>query len=160
MKGGSKRLCEICGVREAEFAVVQRIGGKSKRIWVCSKCALSVGVKEQLGDERPQVVVRQDLDYPCPVCGWTLKDLLDTSMLGCPHCYDAFAQEVKTIIEHIHRVRLWEDDESISLQRRLSVLEWQLKRAVEEERFEDAASLRDMIKKLRAQLKGGGDAGS
>ncbi len=37
----------------------------------------------------------------CPNCGMRLSYFLDTGMLGCPSCYDAFAPEINRAILQI-----------------------------------------------------------
>jgi protein-arginine kinase activator protein McsA len=33
-------------------------------------------------------------DGKCPNCGWTENRLIETGMLGCPLCYEAFGDPV------------------------------------------------------------------
>jgi protein-arginine kinase activator protein McsA len=33
-------------------------------------------------------------DGSCPNCGWTENRLVETGMLGCPLCYEAFSDRV------------------------------------------------------------------
>ncbi|HEY8506602.1 MAG TPA: UvrB/UvrC motif-containing protein, partial [Gemmataceae bacterium] len=70
--------------------------------------------------------------------------------LGCPHDYEAFGTALAGLLERIHRA----DRHGGKVPRRHpggdAELRRQLRRAVREERFEDAARLRDLIRRRQA----------
>ena len=40
-------------------------------------------------------------DRICPVCGTSLKRFMKTYMLGCPHCYDTFDNEILASLKKV-----------------------------------------------------------
>jgi protein-arginine kinase activator protein McsA len=92
-------------------------------------------------------------DMPtCPHCGWTLRDLKQTSRLGCPHDYEVFSDFLGDMFERLHgfdsHVDPAEDEHSLD---RLQVA---MDKAVAAEDYEKAAEIRD-----RLQALDGPDAG-
>ena len=100
----------------------------------------------------------------CNSCGNTFDDILKTGRLGCQNCYDTFEEQINPIIRriqgadrHIGRIGKISDNKVVSSEEakpetkevsELEKLKQDLKKAIEEERYEDAAKLRDKIKKL------------
>lgn len=90
----------------------------------------------------------------CPSCGSTLEDFSRRGKAGCPDCYKTFSEELDPTIRSIHgnakhsgraplrlRAKREKDDE-------LKKLKKALKDAIAEERFEEAAELRDRIRNM------------
>ena len=79
-------------------------------------------------------------------------------MLGCPHCYDAFRDELLPMIRRTHgNVRHKAGDEPKKAKQpapsEKEKLEAELKEAVAAENFEKAAELRDRIRALKEEQK-------
>lgn len=115
----------------------------------------------------------------CKNCGYTFDDIVNTGKLGCEDCYDVFEDKLDPIIKkiqganrHVGRIgKLLNEsnqnkdsikNESIKKQDKLNEgskanfkemeiekLQKELKDAIKEERYEDAAKIRDEIKKLQ-----------
>lgn len=90
----------------------------------------------------------------CQVCGIKFVDFRNSGRLGCPHCYLEFHDELKPLLENIHGEtrhcgkvsrRL---PQSKQTQSELIMLRKQLLQAINKEAYEDAARLRDRIRKL------------
>jgi protein arginine kinase activator len=93
-------------------------------------------------------------DAVCPECGTPYAHFKAQGRLGCPHDYEAFRSLLEPLVERVqssglrhvgkvprrHRRRL--------LRARRVELEAQLKSAVSAERYEEAARLRDEIRRL------------
>ena len=103
----------------------------------------------------------------CNSCGYTFNDIANTGRLGCKDCYDVFQDRLDPIIKriqgsnkHVGRIGKIIDnkiDSKNSENKEEKVkqpisekekLENELKEAIKEERYEDAAKIRDEIKKL------------
>ncbi len=102
----------------------------------------------------------------CNSCGYTFDDIANTGRLGCKDCYEVFQDRLDPIIKkiqgsnkHVGRIGKIVDNkienninEDSKLPKKevseLQKLEKELKKAVKEERYEDAAKIRDKIKKL------------
>ena len=108
----------------------------------------------------------------CDQCGYTFDDIVNTGKLGCGNCYSVFEERLDPIIKriqgsnkHVGRIGKIIDnkidnktdkkvsekenkkDESEEKTSRLEELQEKLKQAIKEERYEDAAKLRDEINK-------------
>lgn len=101
----------------------------------------------------------------CNSCGYTFDDIANTGRLGCKDCYSVFQDRLDPIIKriqgsnkHVGRIGKIIDSkidnkEAVKEESKKPVsekekLENELKDAIKEERYEDAARLRDEIKKL------------
>ena len=105
----------------------------------------------------------------CDKCGMTYDDFINTGKFGCENCYEVFSNKIDSVLKNIHGLnrhvgrgipaRLNEKTENInnkveqndnknSEDDKLESLKNDLKQAIKEERYEDAAKLRDEIKKL------------
>lgn len=106
----------------------------------------------------------------CSNCGMTYDDFVNTGKFGCENCYEVFSDRIDKIIKNIHGGNrhigrgILQDNkqktENINTNikgkiveqkqenTKLNELKESLKEAIKEERYEDAAKLRDEIKKL------------
>lgn len=99
----------------------------------------------------------------CTHCGLTFDDFMHTGKFGCSNCYEEFESRIDPILKNIqgstrHIGRLGnviegnnlqkssEKTEDISNKSTLEKLKEDLKIAIKEERYEDAAKIRDKIK--------------
>jgi len=85
----------------------------------------------------------------CPACGFTSEDLRKIGRLGCPKCYDVFEEMMADVIKDCQKGQKHTGKvpaAMVGLKRQR--LEEALTEAVEEERFEEAAKLRDEINSL------------
>ncbi len=105
-------------------------------------------------------------DLQCKECGFTFEDILNTGRLGCANCYDTFESRLDPIIKKLqgsnkhvgrlgkiteHKIDLEKKQNSKTKkpkeQNEVEKLKEELKKAVKDERYEDAAKLRDKIAK-------------
>lgn len=101
----------------------------------------------------------------CESCGTTFKEFQKVGRLGCPACYESFAEHMDQILEHIHGVVPTEhpgrgpgavDTDSRASQRReIQRLSQQMQSAVSSEHYERAAQLRDQIREMEERLSSG-----
>ena len=157
-------LCECCQQHEATIHVTQVVGGKSRELHLCESCAEESGLNVQNVMALPEVLFgmagsaeedKESAARSCPQCHLRGADLRKTGRLGCPQCYRTFAQELAPMLAAMHKgtrhagkvpshggVTLGAADERVADLRR------QLAEAVRDERFEEAARLRDRIREL------------
>ena len=101
----------------------------------------------------------------CDSCGSTFDDIINTGRYGCANCYDVFENRMDPILKKLqganrHNGRLgkvsdnnvkFDNNEGIKAENKtdnkLKKLQSDLKLAIKEERYEDAAKIRDEIKK-------------
>jgi protein arginine kinase activator len=90
----------------------------------------------------------------CASCGMTSKEFSEEGRLGCPECYHAFEKILVPLLKRFHRGNhhLGKKPKKISKKDRaicdLRMLQEKLRQSIDDEAFEDAAKIRDKIKKL------------
>ncbi|MFP4354204.1 MAG: UvrB/UvrC motif-containing protein [Phycisphaerae bacterium] len=164
-----KSKCEKCGM-PATVHLTEIDGGQKVEKHLCQDCAAEEGIAikanvpiSQLledfilqaapGSGEPDVE-----DEACPVCGISFSEYRQQGILGCPHDYDAFGQQLMPMIQraqqgasqHVGKVprRAGLDQKR---QNQILRLRAELKGAVAAEDYEKAAELRDEIKALETQ---------
>jgi protein arginine kinase activator len=102
----------------------------------------------------------------CNTCGSSFNDIVKGGHIGCSDCYEKFSDKLEPSIRKIHgktkhigKFISYDESEDKKEHKKpeakkevnqIDALNEQLKVAIEEQRFEDAAVLRDKIKDLRA----------
>lgn len=113
----------------------------------------------------------------CPKCGLTYEDFTKKGKFGCGECYNTFSSRIESVLKNLHgsakhrgrapqrlaekTTKLSEKDndrqDSVQLKHeplvdktmeQIDKLNSDIKLAIKEERYEDAAKIRDEIKKL------------
>lgn len=101
----------------------------------------------------------------CDSCDSTFEDIIKTGRYGCANCYDVFEDRMDPILKKLqganrHNGRLGKiSDNNVKFEKKeeklenkidnkLEKLQKDLKQAIKEERYEDAAKIRDEIKKM------------
>lgn len=171
MKGCDFMLCTNCKSKEANFHYKQIINGKQTQLNLCTDCARELGYLSQnegwfdfpsfFGDfiSMPSFAPAKSSSPACPACQTTLKEFMSSGFAGCEKCYDEFKDAIESALGQIqpsttHKGSLGgEAGAKIKKTNELSSLKEQLKRAVIDEKYEDAAILRDKIKKLEEEEK-------
>jgi len=77
--------------------------------------------------------------------------------MGCPDCYKHFRSQAKNILKKIHGTITYTGAKAPAMEipkESKSQLQKRLEKAVKEERYEDAAKLRDQIRKLEKGKNG------
>jgi protein arginine kinase activator len=102
----------------------------------------------------------------CNTCGSSFNDIVKGGHIGCSDCYEKFSDKLEPSIRKIHgktkhigKFISYDESEDKKEHKKpeakkevnqIDALNEQLKVAIEDQRFEDAAVLRDKIKDLRA----------
>lgn len=102
-------------------------------------------------EERPQ----DDINEPkCPRCGMTYSEFNRLGYFGCPDCYVAFAEKIRPLMERIHGAGKHigkVPNRGCGVFRtvnQIKRLRQRLQHLVREERYEEAAKIRDEIRAL------------
>lgn len=150
-------ICPITGKpcnKVKNIFVQQQVDGEVSQYECCNDCMGGINAPfvnnllHTLGIlntmQRPQGV-------EC-TCGSSLQDLKRKG-IGCPQCYITFG---KDLVELIPRVQAGETEHKgkIPKPKDLESLKIGMKKAIQEERYEDAAKYRDKIKELEKSLNG------
>lgn len=169
-------LCSHCNKKEANFHYKQVNNGNYTELHLCSDCARELGylstsdqsftpgledmLNEFLGLTKQNHQLNKGIS--CASCGTTLAEFKKTGFAGCEKCYDVFHKDVESVLSRIqpsttHKGKIaGPKGEEIQRKNELKELKEKLREAVMEERYEDAAKLRDTIKAL--EEKNGGES--
>lgn len=107
-------------------------------------------------------------ELKCNKCNMTYNEFMQIGKFGCEHCYEAFSGRIDPILKRLqgsnrYTGRKAELNESAEMQEdktekkpvtkeeKINKLKAQLKQLVSEEKYEEAAKIRDEIKKLEVQ---------
>ena len=157
--------CSICKEKPATVHLTQIVGDKMQKLDLCEECAKAKGLNDpagfQLADLMLGLGASQEIEQAaggvelkCPHCGFTQADLKKSGRLGCPECYKTFAEGLSSLIKTMHKGtrHIGKTPEALRASResadRLKQLQRKLAKAIESENFEDAAQLRDEIKRM------------
>ena len=157
-------LCQNCGKNEVNFRYTQVINREKREIALCDKCAKKLGL-ESLDFSREI----EDL-FNMSFAESFLPSFARTNMLGSRNLgtifnndifNNPFFEEVSQEPEQIETTSSLSDDEKQDVLKDIEnatrknkqdnkkqKLESELEKAIKEERYEDAAKIRDEIKKL------------
>ncbi len=138
-----------------------------QKVNLCDACSKEKGVQDPTafaladllhGIGAAEEIEKGALTQKCPVCGYTQADFKKTGRLGCSSCYATFGEGLNTLLKAMHKgtehvgklpQRAYR---AIELSDRMRNLTESLEKAVQEENYETAASLRDQIKQLETEL--------
>lgn len=94
----------------------------------------------------------------CDKCNTSLSDVLGSGVVGCSNCYSAFQNEIRSYLlnkqgnfNHVGKLAL-KRTSKLKLEEEIKQLEVQKQKAVEEENFIVAESLKNQIEKLRGRV--------
>jgi len=141
--------CQICKQREATAHYVQVVDSENVLdLFICQGCAEKLMKSKNHGRIREDVSsissfipdrFRKEESLFCPSCGKTLSAFIAKDYRGCSECFSSF-------MPHLGRIKkLFSNTQKLSS---LKDLKESMKLAVLEDRFEDAATIRDQIKSL------------
>lgn len=162
--------CENCGVNEATVRYYQNINGDKKQLHLCSDCAESLGFTSFSNIFSPMFLDSKNYDFleepqVCNVCHYSFDDYLKTGLFGCPNCYESFQDRLDSLFLKLHgktrHVELGKENktkkevtEKSNLSKKdnkLDELKEKLKALIEEEKYEEAAVIRDKIKEIEGK---------
>lgn len=164
------RLCEPC----AETAAAQQLGQGSASTLLSAAILENIlpGLSEEQveaadseGDTPAQTVtVRVSNETACPACKLTAAEFRLRGRLGCPRCYEAFRAALLPLLDRVHDATCHRGRRPAVLgapppppsppERDLGEIKNRLERAISEERYEDAAKLRDELSRHGQQQEG------
>jgi protein arginine kinase activator len=158
-------LCDVCKCNDATVFLTQIVEGKMQKVNLCDACSKEKGVQDPtgfaladllLGIGAAEEIEKGGGTQKCAVCGFTQADFKKTGRLGCSTCYLTFAEGLGSLLkamhkgtEHVGKVPE-HAQRAAELNDRVRSLNESLKKAVEEENYESAASLRDQLKQLES----------
>jgi protein arginine kinase activator len=178
-------LCEKCQKNPAAVHMQQFLNGQKVELHLCQDCAFKIdnpemlvslenifkGFLDQINTKyfnqpgQPGVTGKMQGFHPpakaCSRCGLTFNKFKSGGRLGCDVCYQSFAKEVEVLLKNVQGSTRHEGKfprrmgAGIINKRQVNELRSNLKKAIEEENFEEAARLRDEIRALEQPQEAG-----
>ncbi len=156
--------CDRCG-NVATTKIRTVVNGVAVEKNLCDSCASMEGysitpqtglagvLASMFGDALSTGVVEKK---SCSVCGATFNDIANSGKVGCAECYKTFKNDLVPYLKRVHgsvkhigkisdKNQLGEINEET-----IDSLREELKELISEENYEQAAVVRDKIKKLEA----------
>jgi len=164
-------ICDLCGKKKATVHLTEIVDEQLLEMHLCEECARekSVQMEQQFGlsdllaglaDFGKQVKDYEKVKSVCPSCQLTYEDFKKLGRLGCGECYTAFQDQLGGLLKRIHGSNRHHGKtpgivsaQTLPKTDSLADLKQQLQQAVEQERFEQAAELRDRIRELENKKK-------
>lgn len=165
-------LCQNCQQREANVHISKTINGQTQEVHLCEQCAKKaqeVNLVFQPGLVIPDFlqalfgfspVTSLQKEEACPRCGMTFSQITQAGKLGCSVCYEKFEPQLEPLIRRIHgggqHVGKIPKRRGIALKGKLELkrLKEKLQQLIQQEKFEEAAGIRDEIRRLEQGFGG------
>jgi protein arginine kinase activator len=156
--------CQRCP-KQATLHITEVLGDdRFEEVHLCEDCAKKYlyepagAGKKAAGKGSGEMPALDAADAPaegvCPACGMPFVEFRNHGRLGCPHDYDAFKEELLPLLESVHG----DVKHAGKAPRRgprakaavaeLEQLRRRLQKLVTDEKYEEAARVRDQIKRL------------
>ncbi len=157
-------LCQKCGKNTATTHIKTVINGTVSELNLCGYCAAKggysgfskgsisnmlasmLGQTMQMGEKVPE--------KNCTCCGMSFSEIAESGKVGCSNCYTEFKKELTPYLKRIHgsvkhngKIAGSKLLTVIKEENRLDALKARLAELVAAEKYEEAAVVRDEIKK-------------
>ncbi len=164
-------LCQNCHKNLATARYAEVVDGKVTDLHLCPACLKvrqeDTGAGFELSGPVKPVRTTASL-FPtddefalvrvCRACGARLLSILDSGKVECSQCYSSFAEALQPMLMDLHGATRHVgkspqvDDRRTAIRANLKTKRALLRNAVREESYEEAATLRDKIRELEAEL--------
>ncbi len=157
--------CQRCP-KTATLHITEVLGeGQFEEVHLCEDCANKyLYAPQQKKQDKPDLVVAVEQESEdntpagmrCPSCGMSFMEFRNQGRFGCAHDYDAFKSELLALLESVHGETHHtgksprRPPRSQSDQAELAQLRQRLQSLVTNEKYEEAARVRDRIRELEA----------
>jgi protein arginine kinase activator len=175
--------CSECNKRPATLHLTQIINGQKKEIHVCDSCAQKKGYihtnddpyslhdllsglfnfdPTQMDIQPPNDFFDQVAEVECNKCHITFQDFRRIGKFGCAECYHTFSTKLDAIFRKVHsgntkHLGKIPKRKGVNLHKKKVILQYreQIQKLINAEEFEEAALVRDKIRKLESPEMGG-----
>ena len=165
-------MCELCKQAQATVHLTEIINEQMSELHLCEACANQKGAQVEshfglsdllsgLADfsktQEPEAA-GETTTKACPSCGMTYDDFRKVGRLGCGECYVTFKRSLGSLLKRIHGSPIHVGKSPVRLLKPSKIakgemmeLKRKLEQAIENEAFEEAARLRDQIRRVEHQ---------
>lgn len=172
-------LCERCKNIEATIHLTEIIKDVKSEVHLCESCAREIGLNSKLSNfslSIPEMLSFLDVSEVdefsagsvCKSCGLSFMDYSRENKLGCSDCYGYLFDSLKSVIAGYHGATRHvgkqpsatvsiapetyvRSTKTVTPKKSIEELKNLLSRAVYEERYEEAAQLRDRINQVERE---------
>ena len=159
-------VCELCKQTQATVHLTEIVNEQMSELHLCEACANQKGAQveshfgladllSELADFGKTPESSEEVSTKaCSACGMTYDDFRKVGRLGCAQCYQTFKRSLGGLLKRIHGtpVHLGKSPARLvkpaKAKTELAELKKKLGRAIEQEAFEEAARLRDQIRRM------------
>lgn len=153
--------CQRCP-KQATLHITEVLGEERfEEVHLCEECAkkyLYEPQQKKQATTTSQAVSEPDESAPtgarCPACGITFLEFRNHGRFGCSHDYDTFKPDLIPLMESVHGDTKHAGKiprrapRTATMQAELAQLRQRLQVLVDEEKYEEAARIRDRIREL------------
>ena len=163
-------VCELCKQSQATVHLTEIVNDQMTELHLCEACANQKGAQVEshfgLADllsglaefGKTTETTEEVSTKACPSCGMTYDDFRKVGRLGCADCYVTFKRSLGSLLKRIHGSPIHVGKSPARLIKPAKItksdlleMKRKLERAIENEEFEQAAKLRDQIRRLEQQ---------
>jgi protein arginine kinase activator len=155
-------MCERCH-NEASVHLTERFQGERRELHLCGACARQAGLAppDAVPDLALEAVIQNLIvanvgelvgelaELACPDCGVRFMEFRASGRLGCPQDYQVFGAGLRPLVQryhgatrHVGKTARKRADAALRLR-----LRTQLREAINREDYEEAARLRDSLRR-------------
>lgn len=174
-------ICQECNQKPATLHFTKIVNGEKTEVHLCEKCAQEKGDMFMINaasgfsinnllagllnidpsfHHTTQNTFDKEEILQCDQCSMTFDQFVKIGRFGCAHCYETFKDQLKPILRRLHSGN-WNHNGkipkriggTIHLRKQVDELKQQLKELISNEKFEQAAEIRDEIRSLEKRLK-------
>lgn len=173
--------CNECEKYPATLHFTQYINGQKEEIHVCELCAKKKGYQFQQDesyslhdllstlfhistpdlDRQSKQLFQQKESLECSKCHLTFEGFQRIGKFGCAKCYETFEIKLPQVFRRVHSGNTKHVGKipvrkggSLHMKKELTYYREKLNHLIEEEAFEDAAIVRDEIRRLESLKEG------
>ena len=168
-------LCEVCKQAQATVHLTEIVNDQMTELHLCETCANQKGTQVEshfgltdllsgLADVGKVQEAEEVSAKTCPSCGMSYDDFRKVGRLGCADCYTTFKRSLGSLLKRIHGSAMHLGKQPAQLAKpaakggggsksEMAELKKKLERAILWEEFEEAAHLRDQIRRLEQEQK-------
>lgn len=160
--------CEKCGKNEATTHIRSVVNGVVREYNLCGACATESGYSGTAHNSLAGMLASMFGEFlstgipantvKCPICGATFSDIAKSGKVGCAECYKTFEADLMPYLKRVHgstkHVGVVPNNAPIMVvnkEETVDSLRMELNRLVSEERYEEAAVIRDKIKEMEGK---------
>ncbi len=160
-------LCEKCQQNQATVHMKQIFNGSVTESHLCQECAGGMDIPISFENifhgfldsfmQTEQGSMHSNAIKSCDICGMTYEDIRKSGRFGCENCYSTFKVELEAILKNVqgstrHEGKFPKRAAGMQLKREIEKLKLEQMKAIENEEYEEAARIRDLLKEMEMNL--------